>query len=327
MAKIQARNVDDSLYQLIEQSAMRNERSIEGEIRTALREYYQPVVQEDPFRTSRERWQKETGQRLGWIFDRLCEDNYFREFGSKKKAGTAEIVRLARRLDVSPGLLMDLMEGHSEMTTTMADRIASELDISASWLLTGERSPFPVVSLGMDYPGFFIPSGDNGRYIFEFIRISKGRHEGTLICLRIHPDSGHMALGVVTAEFKLCNDGSGGTGHGKLLAFLLYLKTCCARLPMNAFNWAAEDGDFDFWSVVGQHHPVYFQDFRHRETAGWLQQLLAGEDPDEWFRGWRGDLEKIGNTPFGGKATGDNPAPSAGLSSGERTVDNEEISE
>ncbi|HGS6999614.1 TPA: hypothetical protein ACMEWZ_005630, partial [Klebsiella pneumoniae] len=37
MAKIQARNVDDALYQRIEQSAMKNERSLEGEIRTALR--------------------------------------------------------------------------------------------------------------------------------------------------------------------------------------------------------------------------------------------------------------------------------------------------
>ena len=35
MAKIRARNVDDALFARIEQSAMKNERSLEGEIRGA----------------------------------------------------------------------------------------------------------------------------------------------------------------------------------------------------------------------------------------------------------------------------------------------------
>ena len=40
MAKIQARNVDDALFARIEQSAMKNERSLEGEIRLALARQY-----------------------------------------------------------------------------------------------------------------------------------------------------------------------------------------------------------------------------------------------------------------------------------------------
>jgi len=115
MAKIQARNVDDALYQRIEQSAMKNERSLEGEIRTALREYYQPVVSQEPMMSEREGWQHETGKRLRWLFDRLIEDNYYRTSGRANKAGVPELVQLARQLDTSPGLLMDIMEGNEEL--------------------------------------------------------------------------------------------------------------------------------------------------------------------------------------------------------------------
>lgn len=301
MAKIQARNVDDALYQRIEQSAMKNERSLEGEIRTALREYYQPVVSQEPMMSERERWQRETGKRLRWLFDRLIEDNYYRTSVRANKAGVPELVQLARQLDTSPGLLMDIMEGNEELPFSLADAIAENFDAGAGWLLGGRGEPFPTVSLGMGYHEFFLPTGDDARYIFEFIRISKGRHEGTLLCLRIHPTTGRMLLGAVTAEFMLCNDGTGGTGHGKLLAFLLFLKESCAHRAMNSFDWDPEESGFDFWSVVGQHHPVWFQDFRRRSTAGWLQQLLTGQDPDGWFNGWEGDLEKVRDMPFGGR--------------------------
>ena len=62
-----------------------------------------------------------------------------------------------------------------------------------------------------------------------------------------------------------------------------------------------DESGFDFWSVAGQHHPVWFQDFRRRSTAGWLQQLLTGQDPDGWFKGWEGNLEKVRDMPFGGR--------------------------
>ncbi|NRH23254.1 FitA-like ribbon-helix-helix domain-containing protein [Pantoea stewartii] len=300
MAKIQARNVDDALYERIMQSAMKNERSLEGEIRTALREYYQPAVSAEPAMSERERWQRETGRRLKWLLDRLTADNYYRTAGPLNYAGVPEIIKVARQLKTSPGLLMDIMEGTEELPFNLADSIAENFDASAGWLLDGRLTPFPVVSLGMDYHKFFLPAGDNTRYAFEFIRLSRGRHEGTLICLRIHPETGRMALGTVTAEFKLCRDGSGGTGHGKLLAFMLFLKESCAHCSMNAFDWEVEEG-FDFWSVFGQHHPVYFQDFRRRTTSGWLQQVFNGKDPDGWFNGWECDLEEIQNMPFGGR--------------------------
>ncbi|MGE1564275.1 FitA-like ribbon-helix-helix domain-containing protein [Pantoea septica] len=304
MAKIQARNVDDALYQRIEQSAMKNERSLEGEIRMALAAAYPPPGQNGPVLSERACWQQETGRRLRWLFDRLIADNCYRASGRADKAGIPELVKLARQLDTSPGLLMDIMEGNKELPFHLADAIAENFDASAGWLLDGRETPFPVADLGMDYHGFFLPAGDNARYAFEFIRISRGRHEGTLICLRIHPQTGRMALGTVTAEFNLCKDGSGGTGHGKLLAFMLFLKESCAHCSMNAFDWEVDDS-FDFWSVVGQHHPVYFQDFRRRATSGWLQQVFTGQDPDGWFSGCESDLEEIRDMPFGGPKNAD----------------------
>ncbi|WP_160623809.1 FitA-like ribbon-helix-helix domain-containing protein [Mixta intestinalis] len=301
MAKIQARNIEDALHERIEQAAMKNDRSVEAEVRVALREKYMtPPKSNVPPPSMRERWQQETGERLRQLFDRLTADNWFRTPGHPDRVGVPELIRLARRLDVMPGLLMDIQEGHQPLTLSLADAIAAESDASADWLLSGSGSPFPTVSLGMDYHDFFLPDGGNIAHVFEFIRISRGRHAGTLLCLRIHPQTRSMALGAVTAEFMLCNDGTGGTGHGKLLDFLLFLKTRCAGLSMNAFDFVPDDPDFDFWSVVGWHHPVWFQDFRRRTTAGWLAQLLRGEDPDRWFRGWEPDLEKIRDTPFGG---------------------------
>lgn len=87
MAKIQARNVDDALYQRIEQSAMKNERSLEGEIRMALAAAYPPPGQNGPVLSERARWQQETGRRLRWLFDRLIADNYYRTSGRADKAG------------------------------------------------------------------------------------------------------------------------------------------------------------------------------------------------------------------------------------------------
>jgi hypothetical protein len=298
MAKIQARNVDDALYQRIEQSAMKNERSLEGEIRTALREYYQPVVSEEPMMSERERWQRETGKRLRWLFDRLIEDNYYRTSGRANKAGVPELVQLARQLDTSPGLLMDIMEGNEELPFSLADAIAEKFGSSAEWLLGNSGSPFIVTRIGSSgYTQFLLP-GNVGNYTFELIRISTGRHAGTLIILRTDEDSGHTELAVITEAFYLCA-GMGTGGHSNLKRFLLFLKTKSAHFGVNTFDFEPEEPDFHFWSVIGHHHPVWFQDANRRSTARWLQQIFIGDDPADWFKGWETDLKEISNTPFG----------------------------
>jgi len=294
MAKIQARNVDDALFARIEQSAMKNERSLEGEIRIALREYYQPVVQAGPAMSDRERWQHETGKRLKWLFNRLMADNYFREFAGARPPDTFDLVRFGRQLDTSPGVLMDIMEGRQELSFTLADTIARNFDASADWLLGESGQPFPFVRLGSaGYREFFFPVGSTGDHTFEFLRIAGGRHDGTLIILRQDIQTKRVTPGVVTESFYL-RSGMGSGGYGNLKRVLLFLKTEGARLSINTYDWTPEHPDFDFWTVIGQHHHVYFQDSPRRSSARWLQQVLNGEDPGEWFQGgWTPILKEV----------------------------------
>ncbi|EDT2962846.1 hypothetical protein EL09_22550 [Salmonella enterica subsp. enterica] len=302
MAKIQARNVDDTLYELIQQSAMKNERTLEGEIRYALSDYYRPVTPENgaPALSLRERWQRETGARLQWLFDRLISDNWLQSNIRRSKADIFSIVRLARWLDEpSPARLLECVSGEQELSFGLADRIAREFNTSVDWLISDEGEPFPVRRIGNGYRDFFMQDGqpDDG-LVFEMIRIEGGRHDGTLLCLRYSPESPrNIELGVVTEQFKLAA-GMGGTGHANLKAFLMFLKSDGEKLAINAFNWTPDKGmeDFDFWSVFGQHHPVYFQNTGRRTSARWLQQVLNGEDPGGWFEGWTSSLDEIRNT-------------------------------
>ena len=301
MAKIQARNVDDALFARIEQSAMKNERSLEGEIRTALRAYYQPEGKTEPATSMRQTWQQETGQRLHWLFDRLMEDNFFREFAGARPLDTFDLVRIARHLTITPGLLMDILEGQTELTFELADAIARHFDASADWLMGGSGQPFPVIRLGSGgYRNFILPAGSHDHYVFDFLRISGGRHDGTLIILRQDTQTKQITPGVVTESFYL-RSGMGSGGYGNLKRFLLFLKTEGARLSINTYDWQPEQPDFDFWTLIGQHHHTLFQDTPRRTSARWLQQLFNGEDPDDWFsNGWTSLLKEIGETPFGG---------------------------
>nr|WP_246874784.1 hypothetical protein [Pantoea ananatis] len=279
---------------------MKNDRSLEGEIRTALREYYQPAVSAEPAVSERERWQRETGRRLKWLFDRLMADNFFREFGGPRPLDTFDLVRLGRQLNTSPGLLMDIMEGHQELTLELADAIAQNFDASADWLLSDSGQPFPFVRPGtQSYREFFFPDGSSADFTFEFLRIAGGRHDGTLIMLRQEVKTKRITPAVITEIFYL-SSAMGNGGYGNLKRFLLFLKTEGAHLPINTYDWTPEHPDFDFWTVIGKHHPVYFQDSPRRSSARWLQQVFNGEDPDDWFSGgWTSVLREIGDAPFG----------------------------
>lgn len=170
--------------------------------------------------------------------------------------------------------------------------------------LSSEGTPFPVDHLdetgGLDngYGRFFI-SVTGSDCTFELVRLSAGRHEGSVIVLRTHRAIGHIRLGVVTEQFTLAS-GMGATGHANLKAFLIFLKTECTGISMNAFDLKPDDPNFDFWSVFGQHHPRYFQQAGRRTSAPWLQQLFTDQDPDAWFKGREADLKEIQDTPFGG---------------------------
>ncbi|MBJ6416269.1 MULTISPECIES: hypothetical protein [Enterobacteriaceae] len=153
--------------------------------------------------------------------------------------------------------------------------------------------PFPIVLLGsVGYREFFFPAGSTSDYTFEFLRIAS-RHDGTLIILRQDIQTKRVTSGVVTESFYL-RSGMGSGGYGNLKRFLLFLKTAGARLSINTYDWKPEHPDFDFWTVIGQHHHVYFQDTPRRSSARWLQQVLNGEDPGEWFAGgWSPILTEV----------------------------------
>ena len=296
MAKIQARNVDDALFARIEQSAMKNERSLEGEIRLALARQYPAGTTSPEILSSRQQWQKECGGRLRVLFDRLSADGFFPGSGQPGPTRIADQVRIAHRLHVSPGLLLDCIDGAGELTRELAERIESRFGASADWLTTGDGKMFPLVILGtyfgVSWEEFFFPDDDE-RYVFEFIRIAGGRHDGTLMILRQHEQNGRITAGVVTEAFFL-GAGMGPGGYVNLKEFLLFLRQHCGNLVMNAYVFSPPEPDFDFGSVMGQHHPVWFRDARRRSPSRWLQQVLSGEDPGEWFAGgWSSILKEV----------------------------------
>jgi hypothetical protein len=105
-----------------------------------------------------------------------------------------------------PGLLLDCIDGAGELTRELAERIESRFGASADWLTTGDGKMFPLVILGtyfgVSWEEFFFPDDDE-RYVFEFIRIAGGRHDGTLMILRQHEQNGRITAGVVTEAFFL----------------------------------------------------------------------------------------------------------------------------
>ncbi|HEY3983622.1 hypothetical protein [Cedecea sp.] len=300
MAKIQARNIDEGLFERITQSAMKNERSVEGEIRLALATLY-PAT--DPSQnivplSMRDRWQQETGQRLRWMLQRLNEDG----FGERTGTGTVDMgdfVRLSGQLGTGPGLLMDIAEGRAEMTAAVAGAIEKYCGVRTEWLITGEGDVFPVQDISGLYEDFFLPADGSNGYIFELLRVGQGFHEGATLCLRRSASTGQTIVAVLTGTFHLSpRNGSGG--RRSLLQFLTFLKEKGAGLAINTFDWAPEDEESEPRQVAGMHHLRYFQQTIRRTSAGWLQLLLNGKDPEGWFAGHTGDLEALAAMPYGG---------------------------
>lgn len=299
MAKIQARNVDDELFARIEQSAMKNERSLEGEIRLALATLYPDAGQRQNVTPSsmRERWQQETGQRLRWLLLRLNEDGVIGRPHSDS-SGIADLVRLGVRLEIDPGQLMDIAEGHTGITPDVASTMEKYCGARTEWLMTGEGAVFPVLDISGMYEDFFLPADVSNGYIFELLRVSQGLHEGATLCLRRSATTGHTVVAVLSGTFHLgVRNGSGGRRN--LLQFLTFLKEKGAGLAINTFDWIPEDEETEVRQVAGMHHPLYFQHAIHRTSAGWLQPLLNGKDPGEWFAGETGELDALATTSYG----------------------------
>ncbi|WGE30861.1 hypothetical protein PHA77_18350 (plasmid) [Edwardsiella tarda] len=296
MAKIQARNVDDALFQRIEQSAMRNERSLEGEVRIALAKQYPAMPTVEIILSSREQWQKDCGRRLQAALDRLSSDGFFSDSSHNGQTQIADWVRIARRLDISPGVLMDCIEGVTELPHDLAARIERQFSVNAEWLMTGKGMMFPMVSLGMNsgvsWEAFFLPD-DDVHYLFELIHITGGNDDGALLILRQNEQSGVVTMGMVSGAFYLgAKMGSGG--YGALKRFFVFLNTHCRDVVMNAYVFEPPEPDVDSCTAMGQHHSIWFRNANWRSPSRWLQQILNGEDPGEWFSGgWSSVLDEI----------------------------------
>lgn len=199
---------------------------------------------------------------------------------------------------VSCGSLMDVAEGLQEMSPGLARKLADFCSASALWLLTGSGRPFPMLTLGtysgISWEDFFdTDCGGSHGYLFELTRIDGGRHDGTLIIHRLHERLQTITTGVVTEAFYL-RAGMGSGGYGNLKTFLQFLKRHEHQLALSSWQFTPPEPDFDFWSVMGQHHPAWFRDQSRRAPSRWLQQVLNGEDPGEWFAGgWTSLLYEV----------------------------------
>lgn len=210
-----------------------------------------------------------------------------------------DIVQLARQLDTSHRLLMDIMEGRQELTFELADAMAEKFGSSAEWLLGESGQSFQLVDIGsVGYREFFFPDESKDDYTFKFLRIGGSRHYGTLFILRQNVQIKRVTPAVIEQSFYL-GSGMWGGRYVNLKRFLLLLKTEAARLSINTFDLTPGHPNFEFSTVIGQQHNVYFQDSPHHSSARWLQQVFNGEGPGDWFsNGWSSVLREIGVTPF-----------------------------
>ena len=299
MAKIQARNIDEALFQRIEASAMKHERSLEGEIRIALRGYYTPVEAETLPLSLRERWQRKTGSRLRWIIGEMAADAK-PEQQHARVPEVSEFIRFGQEIGISPGKLMDMSEGLVELPTALAMDLERSIGVSAEWLLAGKGKPFPILDLMDHYRPFLLPENDEGQHTYEFVRIADGRAPGELLIIRRQVQTGAVSMATATGRFYLAGGmGSGGFGH--LKSFLVFLKTECQHLSINTYDLHLGDEESLFWDEAGQHHPQWYRHDKRRTQADWLQKIYMGIDPGNWFEGWRMILAEIKAVPFGGE--------------------------
>lgn len=292
MPKVQVRNLDEDIYALLEASARKNERSLEGEMRYALRSYYQPPVREMKL-SFRECWQQETGGRLLQLFDHLAADGLLRGQACAGKTSVAGWVQIAGQMEICPGLLMDCIEGRRELTSTLAGDIATRFSANADWLLTGRDTPFPVLEIGgeVSMDDFFSPQ-DCADWQLTLIRIAGERlHRGKMLCIRHHPDSGQYQCGT-PLRFMLAT--GAGSSKSELAAFFCYLKSHYNQLLPVSFTWEAGESGYE----PGRHHPAYYLNPNNSEKSDWLMRIMEGKQPGSWLDDIDHELQEIATFPF-----------------------------
>lgn len=288
MAKIQVRNFPDDIFMRVEAAAARAERSIEAECRLALTEKYKPVQEESL--THRQRWRKDVAARLAFVFERLRSDGFF------AWSEPSDVAHIARRAgEASPALLFDCLDGLDDLPFDLADRLSLSFGFSQSWLLSGEKTPFPAHNIGSSYHDFF-SQPEEGKFSWELYRVTGGRHEGELTCLKSDNKNGNKILGYVNEHFVLA-DGMGSGGRGNLECFIRFLKENWPALSSYTTTWVYEAGDKG--TDLGQHHPVFYQRLMSRSPAKWLVDMFEGRCPGDWLKEFGYELKGLKGIPYG----------------------------
>ncbi|WP_307943562.1 hypothetical protein [Pseudomonas mosselii] len=152
---------------------------------------------------------------------------------------------------------------------------------------------FSVEHIGTAYSDFFLQDFDSKDIHFSLVRISGGRLDGELLCIRHNVLTGEYAMGKSGGNFSL-KAGMGSGGHGSLLRFVRFLKSHCGGRVLNGCTYQHND-----MMGIGHHHPDYY--LRNSDRSDWLTILLAGQDPDDWLAGKRSAWLEIENLDYGKK--------------------------
>jgi len=274
MPKVQARNVDDNVYENIVRSANRNERTIEGEVRFTLNAIYGEAT---VAKSKSEKWAKDVSERLNILISGLQEDKFFR-LGEK-----FDPITFAMEIgEQDPTTILNAFEGIDTPSFKLLEAIAKHLQCSPHWLLTGEGPRFPFFELGNDYREMFktYMNKETGELLaeteFNFIRIvGNNNHDGTLLLLIKSPNSyiGYYE----SCHFNFAQDGVGGTGRGNLESFLKFVKQYIGKGAIKSYLYRDVKG---LSSNIRSHHPcAYLRDHRNLDTNPWLIDILDGVEP------------------------------------------------
>lgn len=288
MARINIRELPDHIHQAISDSADRNNRSTEGEVRSILQSYVSSLeAKPAPIQTLRQNWQKGVGNRLDQLFGCVRRDKVFPD------GDRMSLVDIARTIgEDTPAHLLDCLEGIASPSFEMLDRVVAWSGGSYEWLVSGMGTIFPVESLGNHYHDFFLFDRQNKHITFHLLRVCGGRCDGMILCIREDLTKKTFATGYMYSNFHLKN-GMGSGGHGNLNRFIRFLKTQCGDRSLQAYNYEETEVN----TQQGTHHPVYY--IRSASAANWLRMLFAGEDPDDWLEGYRSSWKEIGELAFG----------------------------
>lgn len=284
MARINLRDISDDVHQLISQSALLNHRSIESEARHALDQYALSLnrEQDTKIETSREIWQKETGQRLHKLFQQLRDDNFF------AYRVRHDIPHIAQHIgENSPAQLLDCMDGIKGPDFDMINRLAYCFSCNSSWVMSGAGTMFEVKNIGSSYESFFVDeTDDHADYMFYLIRVASGRNEGMIICIKRNQASRVYEAGYISDHFVL-KAGMGSGGYGNLKRFLSFMKLNCGTHFIRSCEYEEEG----LSTELGLHHPSWY--IQKSSQSRWLSQLLSGEDPGNWLEGYSGLLSSV----------------------------------